>query len=124
MKTNKKTLLVGATPNTNRYAYMAAERLTNAQIEFVPVGIKKGEVFGKPILPIKEKPAIQDVHTITMYIGARHQPEWYNYLLGLKPKRMLFNPGTENSELENLASQQGIEVVHGCTLVMLGANTY
>lgn len=124
MKTNKKTLLVGATPNTNRYAYMAAERLTNAQIEFVPVGIKKGEVFGKPILPIKEKPVIQDVHTITMYIGARHQPEWYNYLLGLKPKRMLFNPGTENSELENLASQQGIEVVHGCTLVMLGANTY
>ncbi|MEN8248227.1 MAG: CoA-binding protein [Bacteroidota bacterium] len=120
----KKTLIVGATPNTSRYAYMAAERLSDHEHEIVPIGIKKGAVFGKEILPIREFPDIEDVHTITMYVGARHQSEYYKYLLGLKPKRMIFNPGTENYEFMNMAEEQGIEVVTGCTLVMLGVGNY
>ena len=120
----KKTVIIGATPNTSRYAFMAAERLTENQHEIVPVGIKKGEVFGKIILPIRDNPTIEDVHTITLYLGARHQPEYYDYLLGLKPARIIFNPGTENEEFMALAEKQGIEVVEGCTLVMLSVGNF
>lgn len=124
MNGSKKTVIIGATPNTSRYAYMAAERLTGAKEDFVPVGIKKGEVFGKEILPLRERPQINNVHTVTLYVGPRNQKEWYDYILSLKPKRIVFNPGTENEELEKLAKNQGIEVVEGCTLVMLGVGTY
>jgi predicted CoA-binding protein len=120
----KKTVIVGATTNPGRYAYLAAERLTQHQHEFVPIGIKKGEVLGLSILPIREHPEIADVNTITMYIGPRHQPEYYDYLLTLKPERMIFNPGTENNELMTMATAQGIEVVTGCTLVMLGVGNF
>jgi predicted CoA-binding protein len=120
----KKTVIVGATTNTSRYAYMAAERLTEHNIEIVPVGIKVGEVFGAPILSIKEHPVIPDVDTITLYIGPRHQPPYYDYLLSLHPNRIIFNPGTENTELMGLVESKGIEVVEGCTLVMLSVGTY
>jgi predicted CoA-binding protein len=120
----KKTVIIGATPNTSRYAYMAAERLTEHEHEIVPVGIKRGEVFGKSIQAIREYPIINDVDTITLYIGPRHQPEYYDYLLSLKPKRIIFNPGTENEELMALARKHDVEVVSGCTLVMLGVGNY
>jgi len=124
MSDSKKTVIIGATTNKGRYAFMAAERLNGANIDFVPVGIKKGEVLGKSILQLREKPTVTDVHTVTMYIGSQNQPEWYDYILSLKPKRILFNPGTENEKFQNLARQQNIEVVEGCTLVMLGVGTY
>ncbi len=124
MSDSKKTVIIGATTNKGRYAFMAAERLDGANIDFVPVGIKKGEVLGKSILQLREKPAVTDVHTVTMYIGPQNQPEWYNYILSLHPKRILFNPGTENETFQNMARQQNIEVVEGCTLVMLGVGTY
>lgn len=120
----KRTLIVGATPNTSRYAYMAAERLTERGYEIIPIGIKKGEVFGKPILPIREFPKLPEIDTITLYIGERHQAEYIDYLLGLNPKRIVFNPGTENDEFMNLAARKGIDVVEGCTLVMLQSATY
>ncbi len=124
MSDSKKTVIIGATTNKGRYAFMAAERLKGANIDFVPIGIKKGEVFGKSILPIREKPMVSDVHTVTMYIGSQNQHEWYNYILSLKPQRILFNPGTENEAFQNMARQQNVEVVEGCTLVMLGVGTY
>ena len=119
-----KTVIVGATPNTSRYAFMAAERLVEHDHEIVPIGIKRGVVLGKDILPIRQTPEITDVHTITMYIGPMHQSEYYTYLLGLNPKRIIFNPGTENDEFMQLARDQEIEVVTGCTLVMLGVGNY
>ncbi len=124
MSNSKKTVIIGSTTNTTRYAYMAAERLLGAHIEFVPVGIKKGTVLDMPILPLREKPVIKNVHTVTMYIGPQNQPEWYQYILSLKPKRILFNPGTENELFQQMAQEQNIEVVEGCTLVMLGVGTY
>jgi hypothetical protein len=75
--------------------------------EIVPVGIKKGTVYGIDILPIDQHPIIKDVNTITLYIGTRHQPMYYEYLLSLKPKRIIFNPGTENSEFEKWLKNQG-----------------
>jgi uncharacterized protein len=120
----KKTVIIGATPNSQRYAYIAAEMLTDYGHEIVPVGIKKGAVFGKPILDLREKPQIDDVHTITLYIGPQHQPEWYDYILQLQPKRIIFNPGTENQELMQKAKEAGIEPVIGCTLVMLRSSSF
>ncbi|WP_338791507.1 CoA-binding protein [Bernardetia sp. Wsw4-3y2] len=124
---SKKTLILGATPNPTRYAYLAAERLTNRNHEIVPVGIKEGELFGQPIEVQTQTDDLtihNDIDTITLYVGVRNQPEWYNYILQTKPKRIIFNPGTENPELMKMAREEGIEVEVACTLVMLGSGQY
>jgi len=120
----KKTVLIGATPNPARYAYMAAERLTNHNENFVPVGIKKGEVFGQEILDLRTRPEIEDVDTVTLYLNPTNQQEWEGYILSLKPKRIIFNPGTENPSLAEKAQAQGVETENACTLVMLGSGVY
>ena len=120
----KKTVLIGATPNPARYAYMAAERLTNYKEDFVPLGIKKGEIFGKEILDIRTRPAIEDVDTITLYLNPTNQQEWEEYILSLKPKRIIFNPGAENPSLDQKARAQGVETENACTLVMLRTGVY
>lgn len=120
----KKTVIIGATTNSGRYAYLAARMLTDYRHEIVPVGIKEGSVFGKEILDIFEKPRIDDVHTVTLYIGPQKQPEYYSYILGLRPKRIIFNPGTENDEFERMAEEQGVETLEGCTLVMLRSGQF
>jgi predicted CoA-binding protein len=124
MKNNKKTLILGASPNPSRYAHTAAKMLKESNIPFVPVGIKSGETFGEKILDLKEKPAVNDVHTITMYIGPQNQKEWYDYILSLKPQRMIFNPGSENKELMDMADKIGIEILPACTLVMLSTGQF
>jgi uncharacterized protein len=121
---SKKTVVIGATTNPARYAFLAAHMLTEYDHEIVPMGIKKGELAGKEILNIREKPVIRDVDTVTLYIGPRHQPEWYDYILSLKPKRIIFNPGTENDEFEKLAEDKGIEAMQACTLVLLRSHQF
>lgn len=123
-KEMKKTLVVGATANSSRYAFLAARMLNEYGHEFVPIGIKKETVLGKEILNLREKPPIDGIDTITLYIGPQNQPEWYDYLLSLKPKRIIFNPGTENDEFEKMAEEKNVEVVEGCTLVMLRSNQF
>jgi uncharacterized protein len=120
----KKTVIIGATTNTTRYAHLAASMLNEYKHEFIPVGIKQGEVLGRPLLDIKSKPAINHVDTVTLYIGPSHQPEWYEYILSLKPARVIFNPGTENSEFESLLQTNGIEPLQACTLVLLRSGQY
>lgn len=119
-----KTVIIGATTNPSRYAFLAANMLNEADFDFVPVGIKQGEVLGKEILDLRTKPAIDNVHTVTLYIGPQNQPEWYDYILSLKPKRIIFNPGTENPEFMELAQKQGVEVEAACTLVLIRTNSY
>jgi uncharacterized protein len=121
---NKKTVVVGATDNQSRYAFLAANMLQEYDHNVVPLGIKKGNVMGHEILDIRTKPEIKDVDTITLYIGPHRQPEWYEYLLSLKPKRIIFNPGTENPEFEKLAEDKGIETLEACTLVMLRSRQF
>ncbi|PZR31777.1 MAG: CoA-binding protein [Azospira oryzae] len=118
------TVIIGATTNTERYAYRAAEMLTKYGHEVFPLGVKKGSVFGKEIQNIHTLPALEEVDTVTLYINPQKQSEWYDYIIGLKPRRIIFNPGTENPELEKKAEEQGIEVLEACTLVMLGTNQY
>lgn len=120
----KKTVIIGATPNPSRYAFMAAQSLKSYKHDFVPIGIKKGDVQGQPIQQITDKPEIKDVDTITMYIGPQRQPPWYDYLLSLKPRRIIFNPGSENPEFARLAESKGVEVIEACTLVMLRTSQY
>ncbi|HTE30180.1 MAG TPA: CoA-binding protein [Chryseolinea sp.] len=121
---NKKTIVIGASPNPGRYAYLAANMLKEYQHEVVPMGIKKGEVAGKEILNLRERPVVDNVDTVTLYIGPQHQPEWYDYILSLHPKRIIFNPGTENETFEALAEAKGIEVEEACTMVLLRSRQY
>jgi len=121
---NKKTVVIGASNNPSRYAFVASKMLKDYKHEFVPVGIKKGEIYGKTILDLREKPEIEDVDTVTLYLGPQNQPEWYDYILSLNPKRIIFNPGTENREFMDMARDQDIEVDMGCTLVMLRSGQY
>lgn len=118
----KKTLVLGATPNPARYAYLAAHALTRHGHEVVPVGIHQGEVAGKPIHT--NMPEISDVDTVTLYLNPRNQQPYYGYIISLQPKRIIFNPGAENPELIRLAKEKGIETVEGCTLVMLSIGAY
>lgn len=119
---NKKTLILGASTNPARYAWRAAQMLTEYGHEIVPVGIKKGEVAGQLIRNDRE--IVADVDTLTLYVGPQNQAGWYDYILQTAPRRIIFNPGTENPELLARARKQGIEVVEGCTLVMLSVNSY
>lgn len=114
-----KTLIVGASTNPSRYAFIAANMFHERGLDFVPIGIKKGEVFGKEIIDLRTKPELQDIHTITLYLGPSNQIEWMDYLISLDPKRIIFNPGTENPEFYKRATKAGIEVVTACNLVML-----
>lgn len=120
----KKTVIVGATPNSARYAFLAANMLQQYDHEIAPVGIRTGRVGGVPIADIRQRPAISDVDTVTLYIAPRHQPPLYDYIIGLKPKRIIFNPGTENEEFEKLAEEKGIEATQACTLVLLRSNQF
>ncbi|MEJ8756550.1 CoA-binding protein [Pontibacter sp. H259] len=119
----KKTVVLGATDNPTRYAYKAINRLREHGHEVVPVGIKNSTVEGLKIITDKTEP-VENVDTVTLYVGPQNQPVWYDYIINLKPKRIIFNPGTENQELEQLAEDNGIETLHHCTLVMLASSTY
>jgi hypothetical protein len=118
----KKTIVLGASPNPERYAFRAVTRLRQYGHETVPVGIRSGEIAGLPIQ--SGTPPETDVDTVTLYLGAARQKAYYDYILSLHPKRIIFNPGAENDELAALAREHGIEPVEGCTLVMLSIGTY
>lgn len=118
----KNTLIIGATPNPARYAYRAANLLKSKGHPIINVGIKSGEVAGVTI----EKPGKihTEVDTITLYIGPHLQAEYFDYILQTKPRRVIFNPGTENDELEKLLRKNNIEPVEACTLVLLSTGQY
>ena len=118
----KKTVVLGASDNPSRYSYLAINRLTSHQHPVVAIGKKEGEVAGIHIT--KEHPEEEGVHTITLYLNPTNQKPYYDYILSLKPKRIIFNPGTENDELIEMARNNGIEPVLGCTLVMLSTGQY
>jgi len=119
---NKKTLVLGATPTEGRYANLAANRLVRSGHSIVNVGVRTGEVAGVPI----EKPETihRDIDTITLYVGPQNQKGLYDYILETNPKRIIFNPGTENSELRRMATEKGIETEYACTLVLLSIGQY
>jgi predicted CoA-binding protein len=119
---NKKTLVLGASTNPSRYSFLAINKLTAYNHSVVAVGLRQGEVAGVDIKT--GQPAFEDVDTVTLYLNPTNQRPYYDYILSLKPKRIIFNPGTENDELEAMAKKNGIEPLEACTLVMLGTGQY
>ncbi len=122
MLKNKPTVVIGASPNADRYSYMASVSLLKHQHTVYPIGIRAGKIYELDI--IIDKPQLQHIDTVTLYVGLANQPAWYDYILSLNPKRLIFNPGTENPEFEALANEQGIETIEACTLVLLSINQY
>lgn len=118
----KKTLVLGASANPERASNMAVERLKQNEIPVVAIGLKEGEIHGEKIFT--GMPSFDNVHTVTLYMSEKNQKPYYNYILSLNPKRIIFNPGAENAELTALASGKGIETFYGCTLVMLSVGNY
>jgi len=119
---NKKTLVLGASANPSRYSNMAINRLVNHGHSVVGIGLKEEEVAGVKI-QTKQIP-LKNIDTITLYMNPQRQREYYNYITGIQPKRVIFNPGTENPELYQLLKANGIEVEVACTLVMLSTGQY
>ncbi|MEQ9187129.1 MAG: CoA-binding protein [Cryomorphaceae bacterium] len=119
----KKTAVIGASDNPARYSYLAANMLRENGHTVVPLGIRKGFIGDLEIVTEWPK-RIEDLDTVTMYIGPKRQPELYDYILALHPKRIVFNPGTENDELRELARSKGIATENACTLVLLSTGQY
>ena len=122
MNEKKKTLVLGASDNPSRYSYLAVHRLRRNGHPVVAIGKKPGMVSDVPIE--KEKKDWQNVDTVTLYLNPAHQPQYYDYIISLKPKRIIFNPGAENDELSELAIKNGILPMEACTLVLLSTNQY
>jgi predicted CoA-binding protein len=119
----KKTVVIGASPKPQRFSNAAVKKLKRYDHPVEAIGMRSSFIDDVEIKT--GSPAIRDVHTVTLYIGPQNQPGYYDYILNvLRPKRIIFNPGTENDELKTLAETAGIEVVENCTLNMLGFGTF
>lgn len=118
----KKTLVIGASTNPERYSYLAILKLLTHHHPVVALGNRKGMVQSVEIAT--EPQLLNNIDTITLYINPSLQQQYYAYIIGLSPKRIIFNPGTENTELADLAAQKGIKTLEACTLVLLGTGQY
>ena len=118
----KKTVVLGASQNEERYSNMAVKKLVAHNHPVTAIGNKEGLINNIKI--IKENPFLNDVDTVTLYLNPENQKPYYDYILSLNPKRIIFNPGTENDELESLAAAKGIKTMEACTLVLLSTNQY
>jgi len=123
MEAVKRTVVLGASNNPDRESFRVVTRMSNdPSIEVLPVGIKQGDINGVQIL--NGTPKLENIHTVSLYLGAKNQVQYYEYILSLKPKRLIFNPGAENDELYQLARQAGIEVHDACTMTMMAIGAY
>lgn len=119
---NKKTLVLGASTKPDRYAYKAVEMLVNNGHSVIAIGQNAGEVAG---ISIKTKNIpLKNVNTVTLYLNPIRQKDYYNYIVSTQPKRVIFNPGTENPEFYQLLKLNNIKVEVACTLVLLTTNQY
>ena len=117
-----KTLVIGASENPDRYSNKAIRSLLSHNHSVVALGLKKGSVNGVSFHTEKEQ--FENIDTVTLYIGSRNQPEYYSYIIGLKPRRVIFNPGTENPEFITQLKSAGIVPEIACTLVLLATGQY
>ncbi len=118
----KKTLVLGASDNPSRYSYLAINRLRAKGHPVVAIGRKKVKVFDVDV--DTEKKPLQDIDTVSIYLNPANQKEYYNYVVSLHPKRIIFNPGAENEEFSKLAKDNGIQPMEACTLVLLGTGQF
>ena len=119
---NKNTLVIGASEKEERYSNMAVKLLTAYHHKVFAIGSKAGKIDDIDI--VIGQPKLENIHTVTLYLSKMYQKEYYNYILSLKPKRIIFNPGTENEELEILAKEHQVNAIDACTLVLLKTGQY
>ncbi|MFL5746685.1 MAG: CoA-binding protein [Niastella sp.] len=119
---SKKTMVLGASANPARYSFLAINSLRKHQHPVVALGRRMGKVLDVDITT--EKDPQDTVDTVTLYLNPANQKEYYDYILSLRPKRIIFNPGTENPELSELAKANGIQPMEACTLVLLSTGQY
>ena len=119
---NKKTLVLGASLKPNRYSNYAIQRLVANNFSAVAFGLQSGEVSGVKI--DAELMPYEDVHTVTLYLNSKRQKDYYDYIVSLKPNRVIFNPGTENPEFYQILKDNKIDFEVACTLVLLSTNQY
>lgn len=122
MNEKKRTLVLGASDNPSRYSYLAIQRLRNYGHPVFAIG--KKNVLVSDVEVNTEQKKFNNIDTVTLYLNPLHQKDYYNYILSLKPKRIIFNPGAENEELSELAKRNGIKSVEACTLVLLSTGQY
>jgi predicted CoA-binding protein len=118
----KKTVVIGASANPSRYSYLAVNRLRGKGHPVIAIGRRKAKVADVEIDTVKQ--AVTGVDTVTLYLSPGLQKEYYDYILSLQPRRLIFNPGAENQELARLAREHGIEPMEACTLVMLSTGQF
>jgi len=117
-----KTVVLGASPNYKKFSYKCVKSLIRHEFDPVPVGKMEGQIEGINILT--GQPDIEDIHTISLYLNASKQVEYYDYMISLKPKRIIFNPGTHNQDFMDRLEENDIEVKSECALLMLNSETY
>ena len=122
MEKQKKTLVLGASDNPARYSFLAIHRLRKYDHPVVAIGRKKVIVGGVEL--VTEPPSIKDIDTVTLYLNPLHQRSYYDYIISLHPNRVIFNPGTENEELESLLEKNNIPFMEACTLMLLSTGQY
>ena len=118
----KKTLVLGASENPERYSFRAVNQLSSHHHPVIAIGKKEGRIGAVAITT--GTPALENIDTVTLYLNAQNQKAYYPYILSLHPKRIIFNPGAENRELYQLAADQGIQPLEACTLVLLSTGQF
>jgi len=116
------SLVLGASLKPNRFSYKAVRELSMYGFPTIPIGLREGYI--NDVKVITGKPDLKNIDTIALYLGAARQEAYYDYIIALNPRRIIFNPGTENPVLMEMAANKGIEVVEDCTLVMLELGLY
>jgi predicted CoA-binding protein len=119
---NKRTLVIGASPNPTRFAFKATTMLTDYGHEAVPYSRKKGDINGVSI--VNEWPEGTCFDTVALYVNPKLQVQYYQAIIDLNPLRVIFNPGTENPEFQSKLEEYKIEALEACTLVLLQTNQY
>lgn len=120
---DKTTLVLGASPNPERYSYRAVRTLKGKNIPVIAIGNREYESDGLRIIK-GMPPDIGPVHTVTLYLSAKNQREYYNYIISLHPRRIIFNPGAANQEFVDLLKKEKIEIVTDCMLAMLACGQF
>lgn len=118
----KRTLVIGASDNPARYSFLAVNKLRKYGHPVLAIGSRAGQIGD--VAFSRERPEATDIDTVTLYLNAKRQEDYYDYILHLHPKRIIFNPGAENKILEEKATAAGIQTLEACTLVLLSIGSY
>jgi len=118
----KSTLVIGASLKETRFSNLCVKTLASGHYPVKAIGMRSGSIDDIPVLT--GLPKLENIHTVTLYLGPDNQKPWYDYILKLNPERVVFNPGTENGEFRDILTSAGIETIEDCTIVMVNSGRY